>query len=127
MPLPRLALAVMPMEAPPWPTEMATPTPALELLLLRSVSTVFLAASKAMSPSALRWALPPALTSLPRTVMSESCPAPVALMRTSPPAATVEPAARSLAVLDLLSLLLLPPVMEMLRPPAAFGSPDTAS
>ncbi|MNV70942.1 hypothetical protein D3C71_1639290 [compost metagenome] len=68
----------------------------------------------------------PALMVLPTTVRSESLPAPVALMRTSPPAVMLEPAALSCVVVVLLSLRAPPTVMEMLMPPAAPGSACTA-
>ncbi|CUJ44857.1 Uncharacterised protein [Achromobacter ruhlandii] len=125
-PLAPLALAVTPKARPFWPTDIATPTPALTLLLLRSVSKVFLAASRLISPSALSTASPPARMSLPRTVRLESGP-PLASMRTSPPAATAEPAAVSVVAVDLLSLLLAPTVIEILTPPADCGSAWTAS
>lgn len=83
-----LALSVMPVELPKlMPTPMLPPV----LLLLASRWAVSWLEVSLRSPSALRWALFPALISLPRTVRLLAAPAPVAVMCTSPPAATLLP------------------------------------
>ncbi|TNV96927.1 hypothetical protein C5H21_01325 [Xylella fastidiosa] len=60
-------------------------------------------------------------TSLPWMVMLEALPSPVALMRTLPPALTLEPAAVVVVVVVVLSCVLLPTVREALRRPGRGG------
>lgn len=96
------------------------------LLALRS-SLVFLAASRFTSLSALSEMLLPAVIVEPRTVMSESAPAPLALTLTSPPADTVEPAALLLVCAVVLRASLRPTERLSVMPPALLGSRATAS
>ena len=92
-PLPALALAVMPKPAPVPPTWKPMPTlPELFLLSVRSF-TVFSAARRSTLPSAFRRTVLRAVSSLPRTRMSLSSPAPSAMNVRLPPALTRLPCA----------------------------------
>jgi len=126
LPRARLALAVNPIDAPPEPTLMATPTAALLEEFALFCTTRSCDEVSDTSPSALSARRCAAARSEPCTLRLLSLPAPCAVSRMSPPAVTSLPwfvvVVVSVRLLDWLE----PTVMLTDSPPAAFGSACSA-